>query len=230
MIIPLELLRQPTESTCGPTCLHAIYRFHETHYPLKTLIDEVPTDESGGTVSVHLALHALSHGFHATTYSYNLRIFDPTWQKLGTEELISKLEHRTGFLASEKLVETHEAYIQFLRLGGRLKFDDLTPALLRHLITQGSPVLTGLSATYLYQTMRERSDCTDDDLSGFPVGHFLIANGYDEQDEEVIVSDPYRGNPFHPSGNYRVSVHRFINSVMLGIVTYDANLLIISPK
>lgn len=229
MHIPLEMPAQPTESTCGPTCLHAIYRFHKKDYRLETLIDEIERDEAGGTVSVHLALHALEQGFRATTYSYNLRIFDPTWQHLRPEEMVEKLERRIPRLDDLKLVATHRAYIDFLRSGGRLRFHDLTPRLVRCLLGNGTPILTGLSATYLYKTVRERPDGCNDDIAGFPVGHFVVANGFEDRTDEVVISDPYRGNPFNPSGSYRIDVHRFINAVMLGIVTYDANLLTLSP-
>jgi len=228
MHLPLEMPAQPSESTCGPTCLHAIYRFHRRDYPLVTLIDEIERDEDGGTVSVHLALHALSLGFQATTYSYNLRIFDPTWRNLEPDEMIEKLQKRIPALKDPKLIETHRAYVEFIRLGGRLRFHDLTPSLLQRLLAKGAPILTGLSATYLYQTVRELPDGEGDDIAGFPVGHFVVVNGFEEESGEVVVSDPYQGNPFNPSGSYRVDIHRFINAVMLGIVTYDANLLVVS--
>ena len=229
MHIPLEMPAQPSESTCGPTCLHAIYRFHQRNYPLDQLIGEIERDDEGGTVSVHLALHALRQGFKATTYSYNLKIFDPTWWNLEPAEMIAKLKQRIPTLDDPKLVETHRAYLEFLELGGRLRFHDLTPRLVRHLLSKGTPILTGLSATYLYQTVRELPDGKNDDISGFPVGHFLVVNGYEDESDEVVVSDPYKGNPFNPRGYYRVDVHRFINAVMLGIVTYDANLLTLKP-
>jgi hypothetical protein len=230
MHIPLEMLPQPTESTCGPTCLHAIYRHFRTDIALDQLVSEIPEHEDGGTLSVNLALHALSRGFEARTYSYNLRVFDPTWWNLEPEEMIDKLTRRIPYLESEKLIQTHQLYIKFLQRGGRLKFNDLTPNLLNRLLQRGFPILTGLSATYLYQHVRELSDSTDDDIAGFPTGHFVVVNGFDADTLEVTVTDPYLDNPFNPKGIYRVDVHRFINAVMLGIVTYDANLLIITPK
>lgn len=229
MQIPLEMLPQPTESTCGPTCLHAIYRHFQAEVPLDRLVAEIPEHEDGGTLSVNLAVHALKRGFAATTYSYNLRVFDPTWWSLGTAELIEKLERRVPYLRDEKLIQTHHAYIEFLKLGGRIKFNDLTPPFLHRLLMKKAPILTGLSATYLYQTVRELPDSTDDDVAGFPTGHFVVVNGFDPDSLEVTITDPYFDNPFNPKGTYRVDVHRFINSVMLGIITYDANLLIVTP-
>ena len=229
MHIPLEMLPQPTESTCGPTCLHAIYRHFKTDLSLERVIAEIPEHEDGGTLSVNLALHALKRGFKAHTDSYNLRVFDPTWWNLEPDELAGKLADRIPYLHNEKLIHTHRLYIEFLERGGRIKFNDLTPDFLQRLLQKGAPILTGLSATYLYQHVRELPDSTDDDIAGSPTGHFVVVNGYDEDSAEVIITDPYQDNPFNPRGRYRVDVHRFINSVMLGIITYDANLLILKP-
>ncbi len=229
MQLPLEMPAQPTESTCGPTCLHAIYRFYHRDYPLDRLISEIERDEDGGTVSVHLALHALTEGFIATTYSYNLKVFDPTWRNLEPGELVDKLQRRIPLLEDPKLIKTHQAYVEFLRLGGRLRFHDLTPQLVQSLLRKGVPILTGLSATYLYETVRELPDGSEDDVAGFPAGHFVVINGFEEETGQVLISDPYKGNPYNPRGIYRVDAHRFINAVMLGIVTYDANLLTVSP-
>jgi hypothetical protein len=229
MHLQLEMLRQPNDTSCGPTCLHAIYRFFGQEHPLNQIIEEIPKFEDGGTISVHLASHAQRRGFQSTLYSYNLRIFDPTWWNLSSSQLIDKLQSRIRYLESEKLIHAHLAYIAYLELGGRLKFRDLTPALLQRLLDKGAPILIGLSATYLYQSVRELPNCEDDDIAGQPVGHFVVATGFSEDSHEVIVTDPFEKNPFNPLGEYRVDVHRFINSIMLGIITYDANLLIITP-
>jgi hypothetical protein len=45
----------------------------------------------------------------------------------------------------------------------------------------------------------------------------------------VSVADPLLDNPRFGSQYYQVPVERLIASIMLGIVTYDANLLVILP-
>ena len=61
------------------------------------------------------------------------------------------------------------------------------------------------------------------------MGHFAVINGYDEAGNYVYLADPMNPNPLK-SQHYSVNFDRLINSIMLGIVTYDANLLIIEPK
>jgi ABC-type bacteriocin/lantibiotic exporter with double-glycine peptidase domain len=53
---------QPDDTTCGPTCLQAIYRFHGDPVSLDRVIREVETLETAGTLAVLLALHALESG------------------------------------------------------------------------------------------------------------------------------------------------------------------------
>jgi hypothetical protein len=47
---------------------------------------------------------------------------------------------------------------------------------------------------------------------------------------EVRVEDPWHPNPVSKTVTYWVRMSRVINSILLGIVTYDANLLIIEKK
>ena len=44
----------------------------------------------------------------------------------------------------------------------------------------------------------------------------------------VRVADPYLPNPYSEQ-HYSVPIHRLIGAVYLGIVTWDANLLILEP-
>lgn len=61
------------------------------------------------------------------------------------------------------------------------------------------------------------------------MGHFVVLSGYDPEHREVTVADPLHNNPRYGSPYYGVGVERLISSILLGIVTYDANLLVITP-
>jgi hypothetical protein len=226
----LEILPQPDDVTCGPTSLHAVYNYLGLHIDLKQLIGDVNFLEDGGTLAVFLGIDALQRGFKATITSYNLKVFDLSWNNLSNSELIDKLEHQLHFKHGKKFTEATRAYQQFLSLGGQIVFDDLSPELLERYFALNVPILTGLSATYLYQTAREftnhRNQTVYDDLRGDPSGHFVVLCGIDNG--TVYVSDPYKENPISNSHYYEVEVRRLLNAILLGIVTYDANLLVIS--
>ena len=226
----LDMLPQPDETTCGPTCLQAVYRFYDDPVPLTTLIEEVPALEEGGTLAVHLACHALRRGYRATIYTYNLQVFDPTWFAPGAAPLPQKLAaQRLAKPNHRKLNDASLAYEDFLALGGKLRFEDLTTLLLRRLLREQGPLLCGLSSTYLYASAREKGANMDyDDVAGEPSGHFVVLCGYDRAARTVLVADPLLPNPMAPTNQYAVNIDRLVCAVLLGILTYDANLLLIT--
>jgi Peptidase_C39 like family/Peptidase C39 family len=230
-----DMVRQPDDVTCGPTCLHAIYRYYGDDRSLDTLSDEIETVDGGGTVGVHLALHALASGYRAKITSWNLRVFDPTWFAPGAppakDRLAARATAQRGTREGDrKLRDVCEAYVKFLELGGEVELDDLDAALLRGYLKRGVPILTGLSATFLYREARELADGTSDDVRGDPSGHFVVLTGYDQETREVTVTDPMHPNPLSPIHTYRVPMSRLIGAIYLGVLTYDANLLVIEPK
>ncbi|WP_340104064.1 C39 family peptidase [Rhodohalobacter sp. 8-1] len=230
-MLSVPIFQQPDETTCGPTCLHSIYQYYEKPYSLDSVIDDVDQFEEGGTIGVLLANDALTKGFRVTIYSFNLQIFDPTWFGLNRKEMIDKLKAQLEHKQSAKLKVASEAYIRFLELGGRLKFEDLKSAIIRRYLKKDQPVIAGLSATYLYKSMREFGANLDyDDLRGEPSGHFVVLHGYDRETREVYIADPIKTNPTGNGTFYRMSIDRVINAILLGIVTYDANLIIMTPK
>jgi hypothetical protein len=224
-----QIAAQPDEVTCGPTCLHGIYRFFGDEVPLGEVIGGVDMLRSGGgTLDVFLANHALSRGYRVALYTYNLNIFDPTWFFLPTSELAGRLRAQAKEKRDPKLSIATEGYLRFLELGGRIRFDDLRPALIRRILNRGVPIMTGLSATYLYQARREIAETsTPDDIRGTPTGHFVVLSGYDRKTKLVDVADPYEWNPINGQRYYSVDLHRLIGAVLLGTLTYDANLLVI---
>lgn len=123
-----------------------------------------------------------------------------------------------------------QAYRQFILKGGEVKFDDLTPALIKQCLNGDQPILAGLSATWLYQSKREIPEtCADDDINGEPVGHFVILSGYDRESKRVRIADPYLKNPL-ATHYYSADLGRLTTAILLGVLTYDANLLIIHPQ
>jgi hypothetical protein len=228
--LALNILRQPTEETCGPTCLQSVYTYYGDIVALEEVIAEVPTLPDGGTLAVHLACHALSRGYRATIYTYNLQVFDPSWFKNAGTQLHSKILTQSAIKSNEKIQEATRAYLKFLDLGGDIRFEDLTPSLLKSFLMRSTPVITGLSATYLYQTPRELVDRPAyDDIAGEPAGHFVVIGGFDSDSGKALIADPYIIPDLNDSHVYEVSLSRLICSILLGIVTFDANLLVIRP-
>ncbi|NMF87720.1 hypothetical protein GPA26_04410 [Aromatoleum petrolei] len=225
------MLSQPDETTCGPTCLHAIYRYWGREERLDDVIARTNKLQRGGTVAVFLACDALRHGFDATIYTYNLLVFDPTWFARGVD-LAERLQRQRVEKADDlRVQEVTRGYLEFLHLGGQLRLKDLSRYLLRGLMRRGLPILTGLSSTYLYRTPREYGpQDIPDDIRGTPGGHFVVLSGYDRPRRTVRVSDPYGPHPYGGTRDYWLGIDRAVGAIHLGIVTHDANLLVIRPS
>jgi hypothetical protein len=219
-----EILAQPTDETCGATSLHAVYSYFGEDIDLNQLISEVPMLETGGTLAVILGTHALGKGYKATIYTYNLHMFDPTWFAEGIN-LREKLAMQQQYKPNPKIQFASDAYIKFLDMGGEIRFEELDEFLLRTYLDKRIPLLTGLNATYLYRWPREVNN-EFDDLRGTPMGHFVVLYGYDKEKQNVLIADPLLSNPFS-NHKYSVGIDRLINSIMLGIITYDANFLVL---
>lgn len=229
ILLDVPRFEQPDDVTCGPTCLAQVYRYYGYEKVLSEIIQETPRNPDGGTLAVYLGTSALQNGFQATLYSYDLRVFDPTWRVLKPPALIEKLQSRVRVVESKRLQRTLDAYITYLKMGGQVHFRELEKKLLMQILARGHPILTGLSATYLYRTPREFGD-EYDDIRGDPVGHFVVICGYYPKSDCFIVRDPVSHIPFSRTGKYSVDAERLISAILLGDVTYDAVLLVLSPN
>ncbi|OGV27725.1 MAG: peptidase-C39 like family protein [Legionellales bacterium RIFCSPHIGHO2_12_FULL_37_14] len=238
-MLAVEINAQPDDETCGPTCLHAIYKHYNFNITHEQVIKEVERSLSGGTLAALLGKHALRNNFSVSLYANNIRLLDPSWfwhadDAKTNQYLIEKLRAQRPYQEDPGIIQDSKAIESFLELGGKLKFRTINPSLLKKYFNKGVPIITGLSSTYLYRCPRERfteeGKSIYDDLRGMPCGHFVILSGYDENNRLVLVADPHRKNPISHNNYYKVSVNRLINAIMLGVFTHDANLLIIQPK
>ena len=225
----ITILPQPDDTTCGPTCLHAVYSYYGDVIPLEDVIRQVRVLDDGGTLAVFLGCHALKRGYAAEINTCNLHIFDPTWFSTQNVNLPEKLLQQAACKNNRKLALATQGYLEFIELGGKIRFFDFSVSLIKKYLYMGIPILTGLSATYLYRSPREIATTNEyDDVRGEASGHFVVLSRYDKRRKRVLVADPYRMNPISADQYYHVPVNRLIHSILLGIVTYDSNMLIIT--
>jgi len=58
-----------------------------------------------------------------------------------------------------------------------------------------------------------------------------IENCYTSREtRRALVADPFLPNPMSDSQHYGVAIDRLVCAILLGILTYDGDLLIIQPK
>ena len=234
-MIDIKISTQPDDETCGPTCLHAIYQHYGYKISLNEVIKTVKRSASGGTLAPYLGVHALERGFTASVLINNMDIFDPSWfeHSEAAVNLSAKLTEQLKYKNNEGIIQSSLAYQDFLQAGGLIKFKFLSLDLLKEYFSYNVPIITGLSSTYLYNSPREiyeNKTSRFDDVRGTPCGHFVIIAGFDDIHNQIVVVDPYQKNTLAHNNYYRVSAHRLINAILMGMITYDANLLIIYPK
>ena len=233
-LLNFDIHRQPDLTTCGPTCLHALYTYYGDAISLEAVIAQVRKWTPGGTLAVYLAIHALRRGYRTTILPFDLTLFDPTWAGLAPAVIAAKLKAQLPYKKEYPgFEEATLAFLEYLALGGRLQFSVIRPALIRGFLKRGIPILTGLSATYLYNSSRELEagrQVIYDDLRGESCGHFVVLSGYDKETRSVQVADPLVPNPLSDDRFYHVDLYRLVCAIMLGILTYDGNLLIVTGR
>ena len=149
-------------------------------------------------------------------------VFDPSWFAAGVD-IAARLRQQQKAKSDRRLSYVTEGYLEFLKLGGRIRLVDLSHTLIHGLLRRGLPILTGLSSTFLYRVAREYGpNDTPDDIRGVPAGHFVIIAGYNRAKRTLLVADPYG-----PVQEYWSNIDRVLSAILLGIVTYDSNLLVI---
>ena len=229
--LKIPLGKQPDDVTCGPTCLQSIYGFYSDGISLESVISEVSMLEDGGTYASKLGAHALKRGYACEIWSFNVHIFDPTWFDLNAESMCIKLRQQKAVKKNRKLRNASDGYLDFLENDGILRFEDLTANLLVSLLQDGRPLIAGLSSTYLYKSMREDPKTSvDNDVKGRPAGHFVLITGIDMEARTAQITDPYFPNNISKIQTYTVPIPRLICAILLGVMTYDANLLVIKQK
>ncbi len=236
--IKLDIQAQPDDESCGATCLHALYRHWGNDVSLKEVVAGIELLESGGTIAELLACDALRRGFDATVYTFHLQMFDPTWFAVDgavhdPADLSERLQQQLSVKPDNlRLRVATRACQEFLRLGGTLRMQDLTIDLIIRHLSRGIPIIAGLSSTFLYREKRALPVPVSitDDVCGEPQGHFVMIVGYDSAKRELLIADPLDPNPPFHTAKFRLSMDRLMNAILLGILTHDANLLVVQPR
>jgi len=230
LALPVDRLVQPDDVSCGPTSMAMVCRFHGDRLAIGEALGSIERNEDGGTLAVHIGRAALARRYHVRIWTWNLRLFDPSWHELPRAALLAKVRARRRVASRAKARYALGAYARFLAAGGEVAFAELDRGLLVSVLARGRPLLVGLSATYLYGTPREDPRTNQpDDVGGEPVGHFVVIGGYEDDGRRFVVVDPMADSPLGPHGERVVEATRLLNAVLLGQITYDAVLLEMWP-
>src|SRR3569623_1233707 len=138
--LPVGMWPQPDETTCGPTCLYSLYRYWGEEETLDEVVERAGRLEMGGTFAVFLACDALRKGYRATIYTYNLNVFDPTWFGNPKIDIAERLQQQLKVKMDYRLQHATAGYLEFLKLGGRLRLMDMSHGLIHRILRRVHPL------------------------------------------------------------------------------------------
>ena len=138
----------------APTGLYNLWPDFEDSITLLEVIAETHKLEGSGTMSVHLAVHALRRGYLADLWTCNVTHWDPTWFSQKTD-YVAKMKARLlakGLQENPRYTDAVDALEEFCCRGGKVHWGDLTPRMISGVLKHGLPILTGTNGTYLHQS------------------------------------------------------------------------------
>ena len=215
--------------TCGPSSLQQVFAYYGIKKSINQLLKEIKLYKKG-TFDGQLGLCALENGFKAIIIDYNLHAYDPTWFKLSKKALIKKLKQSLKHRKGEYKTKV-QWLIKYFEAGGNIKFEIVTPELIKSYLKKKIPVIVCLMMTSLYKekrriTIKQKKGrrSIKSDLKGKPAGHYLVVSGYDG--DKLFVTDPYYNIPYSKKGEYKISSKELIASILM----WNGSLLIIEKK
>lgn len=202
---------QPTSTSCGYASLSMLLSHYNHDTPAADLLKEVPQakNEDGvpiGSLTAQLAEWCVKQGYEVDFISFDFLITDLSWSGLSSEELLGKLEfvkdirdvHNVGGKYWSKVYV--EAYINFIKAGGKLTIQPHVTTKLLYEKLQDGPVYVNICSSVIHGTGRQQYPepdtdkllSVDDDIHGAIGTHSVVIYGNDS-DGNFLVADPWDG-------------------------------------
>jgi len=233
--LKIERAIQPDDSSCGPTSLKMALSFFKDDKSIDEIKKHVKMFKGIGCYDSHLALGAIELGYTPIVYSFNRRIFHPSWSDLNADKLLEKLIEKKKKLEGEKKkpdanlsqlrkdLISIEGYIELLKKGVELHLSPLSRDLILKYLKEGLPVIVALDMSYLYSAPN-----FDDEFEMEHTTHFVVIYGFDPSDNTFLIADPwYEIKLDNKNGKYKRDTDIIINAILYADYCNDADLLII---
>jgi len=170
MRINLPILKQPTNKSCGTTCLRIVLAYHGIEISEKTISKNLIKDQEGGTFITELARFAKTLNLKATCFAYNLYLTDPSTDKnIDSQTLINKLEKLKNGLKDNWFLEMTESIINTISSGISYIIKKPNIYLFKSYLRQAIPIIISVNYTSLYNKQGNPFE-----------GHNIILNGFKE--------------------------------------------------
>lgn len=187
-----------------------------------------PDGKPVGTSTGHMGAYLLEKGFSVTFHTVDIEIFDPSWVRLSSKELITKLQERRKYLQHSRYNDDMldvivDGYILFLEKGGKITFKIVDEEYLHTQLQQG-PCILQVSYNFLnncpkYYYNSEHKAYVQDAIQGHPTTHAVVVSGY--KDGKFVIVDP----DFEYGGVREIAAGRLIGAFYLAETDWDPILI-----
>jgi hypothetical protein len=186
MKLDVPFVRQVGKA-CGPTSLQQILRYYGIDNGMEEILRSVKMF-SFGTPTVYLAMGAKKMGLDVKIVTLDVDYVDPSWKGITGDVIAGKLRERLKLVNLDENIRLRtEGLAEALESGVELEIEAPSKEILINNIKKGVPPIITVSYNILHGRMRKTSAGNRDDVKGFPDGHFVVVNGYDEKN--FIITD-----------------------------------------
>lgn len=149
-----------------------------------------------------------------TIVTFDLDIFDFSWNRLSREGLLRRLRRaksyhaRTSGSGADEVVREYIEWLECEDCNNRIIIDNDLPKYIRKYLDHGRPVGASYNSTTLWKESKG-SMASDQDIKGDTLEHAVVIRGYDDYGLFIVDSDK-------PTGFYKLKWSKFLVSVKTG--------------
>lgn len=195
---------QPTNTTCSQSAMAMLFSFFGREFTPEEIMAMVPIikndeGEDWGTINQDLASWSITQGFDVDMYTADFQVIDLSWADLSKAQLLERMELAKSkrdipALGREWSKIYMQSYIDFVKVGGRLRIRPYMTTELIDRLLPDSPLLICVCYNVLYGSGRSQSvglrKSKSDDLNGKLANHSILIYGKDDSDN-YLVADPW---------------------------------------
>ncbi len=189
--IEVEQLYQDAKSKdCGPVCTQMVLRYFNIEKNLQTLTEKLSYDNNG-TFSFDNGIILLSSGLKVSCVTAQPYIFSPDIKLNSNQEIIDHLTKKISDLP--KFEKGINLLKDFLNNGGELKIEIPNLQHIKEAVDNNSLVIALIYGKAL-----------GSNEGGF---HFVVVNGYDEENVYITNPLPSAKSGWFPTKNFLYALH-----------------------
>lgn len=173
MKFDVPLLKQPTNKTCGNTCLRIVLSYYGYEISEETISKSIGKDNKGETWLTELGWFAKTLALKPTCYAYNLYLTNPSKDKyLLPRALANKFERQRKNLKDKWFSGLAKSTAKAVRSGVSYIIKKPDKELFKSYLRQSVPLILSVNYISLYDKQGDPFEGHDIVLNGFEKNYF----------------------------------------------------------